>query len=144
MFLILSGTVIFGFLGTLWSDKKWHFRLNDGGFGIPIITYLTGGILPMIGNWYPDVYHKDLAFKRSLAVVSICKWGFVIAVGLLGFLPTDLPLILAIMNYISYPLLVFYCLPFYPFESFAGGRVFQWNKIGFAIMAILSVGIVFW
>lgn len=144
MSIILIGAVLAGFMGTLFSKQNWHFRLNNGGFAITLITALSGGILPLVGNWYPDIYQKDLDFKRSLAVVAICKWLFLIGIGSVGFLPFDLPQVVGFMNFIASNLLVFYCIPFYPFESFAGGRVWQWNKLAYLIMIIVSGAVVFW
>jgi GNAT superfamily N-acetyltransferase len=144
MLCILVGSVFSGFLGTLFSRRRFHFRLNDGGFIVTLITNLTGGILPLIGNWYPDKYEKSNNFKRALGIVALFKWLFLIAVAWSGFFITDLPVIVEVMTFIASNLLVFYMLPFYPFESFAGGRVWQWNKLCFVAMVALSIGTFFW
>jgi len=137
---LFAGLSVVGFIGTWFTGRKWRFRLTQGGF---ILAPLLGlfAFYPMIGNWYPIKYENTPKFRRDLAFNSILTWlflfGVVISVRFTG------NLVLAGMGQIAVLFLVFRCIPIVPFSSYGSGRVYEWNKVVFALFAIVSLLFVF-
>lgn len=136
--LTLGITLLGAYLGTRFStSRKWSFRFNNGGLLICAVISVFSA-LPMIGRFYPDRYEKTKPFHRDMGIVSLLTWGFLLVMTLVCqvlFQNADLP---ANMAMIGSLLLAYHCLPLYPFESFGGRRVFQWNKPVFGLMVLLS------
>lgn len=135
--LVLLGTVVVGWLGTLFTGRKWHFRMTQGGFILsPFLAIFS--FYPMIGTWYPDKYENTPRFKLDMAINSILIWIFLIAVVAVSrFVLADNAL-LAVMRNIATVYLMFRCMPWLPFSSYGAGRVLSWNKFVFGAFAIVS------
>lgn len=126
----------FGFLGTLLApDYRWGFRLTNGG-GLVCLVVNLFSLLPLIGNWYPDHYEKNLTFKRNLGVVAFMGWLglFLCAV----FFSISSYYFSSLGHQIALLLLIYSVLPFYPFESFGGRRVYDWHKGFYGVMLLCS------
>ena len=137
---LFTGMSVVGFIGTWFTGRKWRFRLTQGGF---VLVPLLGlfAFYPMIGNWYPLKYENTPKFRRDLAFNSILIWLFLLCV-VISTRFTD-SLILAGMGQLAVVLLIFRCIPIIPFSSYGSGRVYEWNKIVFALFAIASLLFVF-
>ena len=151
--IILCGGILFEYVGTLFSKQKWLFRFTNGGALLSVlITFFS--IFPMIGNWYPTNYENTPKFKRDIGVGALLSWIFLLMILLLSYIflhyiyshdpshPEYLMTILIIMNKMSVmsaTLLIYRCLPFYPFESYGGRRVYNWSKTIFIIMVLITL-----
>ncbi len=139
---LLATGVAAAFLGTLFTGRKWHFRLNSGGAVFTAMFGFLGGVYPMIANWYPDQYEKGKQFQKDMAMPALFEW-----LALLAF--TAVSCFFAANNlYCNYVfslgvlLLVYKLLYIYPFGAMGGARIFQWSKWAFWAMAVLTVGVI--
>lgn len=139
--IILMGGLLAGYLGTLLSKRKWHFRLNNGGALISALINF-GGLYPMIGNWYPDRYENTHEFRRDMGVNALFGWIFVLCISILPVIDVVQHPILPYLSQISSFFLIYRILSFYPFESFGGRRVFTWNKWLYGAMSVLSAVVI--
>jgi len=127
--VIFAGLVASGYIGTLFSDRKWRYRMPDGGLAICALFSITMGFLPMGANWYPNEYENSEQFRRDLALPAIFSWVFLLALGVLWSATAPLVQIL----------LIFRCMIFAePMKSYGGQRVYDWNKLVFAGLVALS------
>ena len=130
---IFIGLTLFGYIGTQFSERKWNFRMTDGGLLLCAIFSITTGFLPMSANWYPEEYENTPQFRRDIAMPAVFSWVFLLAIGLIW--SAAMPLVSV--------LLIFRCLVFVePMKSYGGLRVYDWNKGVFALLAAASLGIV--
>lgn len=137
--LLLLSTVVLGGLGTLFSKREWHFRLNSGGAIQALLLILMWGFYPMIGGWYPKQYEKTQVFRRELGVTSLLKWLFLMGLSLGLFLAnTEENYFALYLSLFTNLLLLYTMLPFYPFEGYGGGRVYRWNKVLYIAMTLVS------
>ena len=135
------GMVLMGYLGTLFSKRKWNFRFIGGGMPVYfIISLATRGFFPLIGNWYPSRYENTPEFKRDMAINAIVVWLFLLGLAAVGKIAGDS---LQVVSEIVSLLLFFRCLPVPTFESLGFGRVFRWNKIVLGLLVAASITLVF-
>ena len=140
---VFIGSVSVGYVGTLFSKRKWRFRLNSGGFCIclliSVLNITVGGLFaPMVGNWYPEKYEKTVSFKKDLALNSIFIWMFLILLRA-GILFSKDVVLLSYISNISAILLMLRCIPLHPIHSYGAGRVIEWNKAMYGILVIVSL-----
>lgn len=136
---VLGIRIVFGYLGTIFSNEKWYFRVCNGGYIIPFIASLFGGLFLISGNWYPRFYRKDSAFKRSLGLTALAQWISLLLIvliteaklGELGYAKT--------MANIAGIFMLISIVPFYPFASFGGKRIFNWNRWLYLIIFLISL-----
>jgi len=142
--LVLSGVVLAGYIGTLFSKREWGFRFtNGGGLIYPIINLGTRRFFPLIGNWYPLHYENTQRFRRDMAVNAIVAWVFLLGVAVARVVANDPSALLTYASDIASALLVYRCLPIAVFESSGFGRVFKWNKIVLGLLVVASILVVF-
>ncbi len=136
--IVLTFNVLTGFLGTLFTKRKWKFRFINGGLAIPILNISFGGLFPAIGSWYPEKYEKSSEFKRDMAIVSLATWVlsilFILVMVLLGESRNLITITLKV-------LMVIRIVTVYPTSAFGAMRVFNWNKIVYAVLLVLSVAV---
>lgn len=137
--IYLLGGLLIGYIGTLFSKRRWQFRLNNGGGLVCAFVNYIGGVYPMTGNWYPDRYENTDSFRRDMGVQSLSGWIFVMILTLLPMFAADQPLLHA-LGQIGSVFLLYRVITIYPFEAFGGGRVYRWNKAVFFLMAAASLG----
>ena len=149
LLIIFGGVIFFSFIGTIFSSRKWHYRMPAGGLLLTLITAVLGVFLPMAGNWYPDRYEKTAKFRIDMGISAALPWiyliGLLAAARLLSdeaqfwrnvFHPEASSIIAA--------LLIFRCMPI-PIINLGSVRVFRWNKILCVIMVMASIFLVyFW
>lgn len=140
-FAFLAGGILFGYMGTLFSSRKWHFRLCSGGGVICALVNLSGGVYPMAGNWYPESYHNSDEFRRDMGIQALTGWIFVIALTLCSAFMNEKHIFLRYLNQMGKIFLLYRVFAFYPFESFGGGRVYRWNRGIYFLMAALSLAL---
>ena len=138
---VFWGIVLMGYVGTMFSKRKWNFRFTGGGMPVYFaINLAIRGIFPLIGNWYPSRYENTPEFRRDMAINAIVVWVF-----LLGLMATGriVGAPLQVVSEIASFLLIFRCLPIPAFESSGFGRVFKWNRIVLGLLIAASIALVF-
>lgn len=137
--LLLVGGVLFEYIGTLCSKRKWEFRLNSGGAVIVTLINFIGGVFPMIGRWYPKNYEKTTTFKKDLGISAVVKWSFILILTLIAsYFAQQFFFFKQLLN-LGRIFLLFHMLCIYPFESYGGRRVFEMSKSLYLFMSLLSV-----
>lgn len=110
-------------LGRKAVGGSWRFVLPEGGLVPTAIVALLGGFYPMLGHWYlverdnTDEYRKRMAAPAKGAWLALMAATFVC-----GILNKMHPFLGCGVD-LGVMLLVFYMLPFYPFDTFGGRRV---------------------
>jgi GNAT superfamily N-acetyltransferase len=143
LLIVFGGVILFGYIPTLFSGRKWHYRMPNGGLLLTSILSLFGFFMPMAGNWYPDHYENTPAFRKHMGISAFLPWLFLLGIsiaarlhnGLFSFFDTR---VLAIIGV----LLIFRCIPS-PVVNLGSVRVFRWNKALCILLALLSVFTVF-
>lgn len=140
--MVLLLGVTFDYIGTKFSTHhNWKFRFNNGG-GLVCALVNFASTLPMIGNWYPKEYEKSKKFHRDMGVTALTGWISLLAlVCILAFSGTTHPLARSVWQ-IGVVLLIYRMIPFYPFESFGGRRVYEWGKWIYTIMAFVTLAVI--
>ncbi len=141
-FALLAGVVVAGYIGTRFSGRNWKFRHNNGGALICALICLVG-VFPMVGNWYPERYEKTKEFRRDMGITALAEWLFLLGITAFAvFSGSSSQTILTIMGQFGTFFLIYRMIPFYPFESFGGGRVLSWNKWLYGVMTVCSLALV--
>lgn len=135
--LYLAGGILFGYIGTLFSRRKWHFRFANGGFIVCLLVNLWA-VYPMVGNWYPDQYENTPSFKRDMGMNALLGWIFVLIFTVISVAGSTDFLLLKYTGQIGWMFLFYRMAPIYPFESFGGRRVYTWNKVIYGVLFIMS------
>jgi len=140
---VFGGAILFTYLGTLFSERKWHFRVPTGGFVLCFIVGFFGFLFPMGGSFYPDRYENTPEFRRDMGIPALTSWLYIMALLLVTSLFAEvLPLfsynIWAYIGTLAGVLLIFRSMPLLH-VSFGSSRVFAWNKILYGIMFLVSV-----
>ena len=137
---VFLGTVFIGYIGTLFTRRKWNFRFTGGGAILYLIINVFPNLFfPMIGNWYPIHYENTPKFKRDMAVNVISVWLFLLCLMIIGKYIEYIPMFFMYVPSITTVLIILKCLPIPVFESGGFGRVFKWNKIVFGLLAAASI-----
>lgn len=139
---LLGSNIIIQYLGTLFTKRKWHFRLNSGGAALVAGLNFLGGIYPMVGNWYPKKYEKTREFKKDMGLIEACGWGSLIFITSVAFTLSSSHSFLYHLATIGAELLIYRIIAIYPMDIFGGRRVYLWSKNIYMILTLLSVGII--
>lgn len=137
---VLCFVIITGYLGTLLSKEKWHFRMPRGGLLLSFAIALMGSFFPLLGRWYPAKLELSEKQKRDLGVESVVSW---VSLLLLIIVSSLLGASHAFWMYTArsvFVLLLFRMVPIYPFEHMGGKRVLDWNRTVFAVLTVVTLG----
>jgi len=145
--IVFGGAALFTYLGTLFSERKWRFRVPTGGFVICLALSFAGFLFPLGGSLYPDKYENTAKFRRDMGVPALLSWIYVIALVVgLGLFADGLPVLFdylwAYTGALAVLVLIFRCIPF-PHANFGSSRVFTWSKVLYAVMFLGSVYLAF-
>lgn len=140
---VLGIRMVFGYIGTMFSNEKWYFRVCNGGYIIPFIASLFGGIYLISGNWYPRVYRKEADFKRSLGLTALAQWISLLCIVLMTRTQLGELEFVRTMASMSGIFMLISIVPFYPLASFGGKRIFDWSKWLYVIVVLFSLCAVF-
>ena len=142
--MVFFGIVFAGYIGTLFSKRKWNFRFTGGGaFLYFILNIIPNLFFPVIGNWYPIRYENTPNFKRDMAVNVISVWLFLLCLLILGKSIEFVPMLFIHVPNIVSVIIILKCLPVPVFESGGFGRIFKWNKVVLGLLVIASIYFVF-
>lgn len=142
MFLVAG--VVLGYAGTLFSKRRWSFRLNSGGALLIGLINLIGGFYPMIGNWYPTEYEASAQFRKRMGVTALCDWLGVIFITVSAFALQADNSFTKILASLGCVFLLYRMIPIYPFEAYGGGRILRWSRCVYAVLAITSAAVIVW
>ena len=133
------------------QGMKIQYRAWESGFPLSIlIAAAAGSYFPMPGGVYPFSYKwsygKDQAAHAKIALAGVLPilllaWT---AWALLRFggLPPVAEVPIRLMQHILKPLALFdIALPFFPFVSFNGRRIWDWNKLLWGILTVTAVAV---
>lgn len=115
------------YIGKLISGNNGEFRFNNGGSFLTLLLSFWGNTFPMNANWYPKKYEKTKEFRKKLAIPELIKWVVFMILPLIAMIWIKNPYWL-IVGQLSCVYLLFMAIPIYPFESFGGGRIYNYNK----------------
>ncbi len=128
-----------------------RFRAWESGFPLSLgIALAFGSLFPVPGNMYPvaeQPRYRDLlpslgraALAGTLPVLFVvwAAWG-ALRLGV----PAGLEAWLETLLQVGATLALFdIALPFFPFTSFNGRRLWDWNKVVWALLALATVGLI--
>ena len=126
-------------LGRRAAGGSWRFVLPEGGLVPTAIVALLGGFYPLLGHWYLTERENTPVYRRRMAAPAMGAWlALMAAVFACGLLSKAHPFFgcgadLGVM------LLMFYILPFYPFDTFGGRRVREHNERTYAALITFSI-----
>lgn len=139
---LLLGGAVFAYFGTLFSKRRWNFRLNSGGALLVAAINLIGGVYPMIGGWYPSKYENTNEFRKSMGVSALCEWLFMLAATMLSCTLSARFEGLILAASLGRIFLLYRIIAIYPFESYGGGRVYRWSRVIYAALAVASAAVI--
>ncbi|MBE0447374.1 MAG: GNAT family N-acetyltransferase [Actinobacteria bacterium] len=125
-----------------------RYRAWESGFVLSIAIALLGGYFPMPGGVYPasDKWrYRDLLPKLAIMALAgilpvLTLTWIVWALRQFGILPPGITPWIDIAIMIGLPLALFdTVLPFFPFVSFNGRRLWDWNRAVWAVLAVVVV-----
>lgn len=137
---VLAIFVLTRYLGFLSTKEKGKFRINNGGMLVNLIVNLFGFPYMINGNWYPEKYKDEKEFKEKLARPELIKWFIFLFLPFLYF--TSSPYLKEVAQ-ISFAYLIFFIIPFYPFNYFGGGRIYRYSKRIWLITFIMTAIVLF-
>ena len=128
-----------------------RYRAWESGYPLSLgIALGFGKLFPMPGSVYPTSNkwrYRDLLPKLgAVALVGALPalaltWG-AWALSNFGTLPPEIETWLDFASFVGKPLALFdIALPFFPFASFNGGRVWDWNRVIWGILALAAVAV---
>jgi len=139
-FGVFIGVTVSGYIGTLFTKRKWHFRFTDGGLLLCGFFSFFWGFIPMVAGWYPAKYEKTAQFRRDMALPAMASWLFLLGIATAAAIVPALSFLSGLIAV----LLLFRCMIiFEPFKTYGGQRIYDWNKAVFFVFAALSVAFVF-
>ena len=143
LLLVFLGSILTGYVGTLFSRRQWRFRLVSGGalvcLALSILNTPFRAFVPVVGNWYPTRYENTRAFQRDMAINAISVWVFLLLLSASAAVLGDAGRVVAYLSGIASVLLLFRCVPLAPIGSYGGARVFAYNRVIFGLLVIASV-----
>lgn len=129
-----------------------RYRVWESGFPLSLLIALVGGWFPMPGNVYPSSdrwsYREVLPRLGTVALAGVLP-GLILAWAAwallrFGALPPAMAIWIRFARSIVEPLVLFdVALPFFPFVSFNGRRIWDWNRAAWIILAVAAVIIFF-
>lgn len=160
MWLVLPGIfwVLFGlrYLGMWLTAHRQgltvRFRAWESGFllSIAIALLFPGAMFPIPGSLYPATYqwrYRELLSRLGWMAVAgtlpvlILVWGVWALVELNGPLPY-LSDWLEVLLLVGKPLVLFdIAMPFFPFVSFNGRRLWDWNKAVWGVLTMATISV---
>lgn len=136
---ILATLVIGETIGMKLAGEKWHFIMPEGGYVPSTVVVLLGGFFPMMGHWYLIDRNNTSVYRRRMATPAIIAWILLLIVTLINTLLYTIHPVCSGMAELGSMLVLFYALPFYPFDTIGGKRVRESSTLAYAALEILSI-----
>jgi len=143
LLIVFGGVILFSYIPTLFSGRKWHYRMPTGGLLLASILSIFGFFMPMAGNWYPDRYENTQAFRRDMGISALLPWVYLLGISIAARLFEGVSMFFgARVLVVIGVLLVFRCIPS-PVVNLGSVRVFRWSKVLCVLLALASIYTVF-
>ena len=130
-----------------------RFRAWESGFPLSaVIALASGALYPIPGSVYPIThqwrYREWLPKLGRMALAGTLPVVLLVAAASVLLQLSDVPLWLMagleVTRWLGKPLIIFdIVLPFFPFSSFNGRLLWDWNKVVWGLMAVAAIGVVF-
>lgn len=140
---VLALGAVFGALGCLAARGAWRFSFVRGGLLLTLLLSSFGTVFPMVGRWYLKEPQATKESRRALGVQAMVEWVGMLLLFCLGAFLVQQTAFFYHCAAIAANLLVYRLIPFMPFGSFGGGRVWGWNKAAFAALAVATAALLF-
>lgn len=126
-------------IGKKAAGGHWQFCLPEGGLVPSAIIALLGGFYPLLGHWYLVKRENTAVYRDRMAAPAKSAWALLMltTVGCSAF--GRLHPFFACASDIGVMLLLFYMLPFYPFDTFGGKRIRESNEKVYAAFVTFSI-----
>jgi len=148
---VLAVEVAAGYLGTLGTRGRWYLQRPHGGLALSVFISAIQGLLPSIGVWQLKEDSYDVKDRAGLlGRSSLYSWiaTLLMTAGSYGLLKSGVEgpgtLFLNGAVNLGFMLLIYRILALFPFESFGGKRVWDWNRWGYGVAAAASAAVVLW
>lgn len=135
---IFTYTILLGSAIKLISKQPWHFRMNNCGLLTTMIVTVIGGVFPLVGRWYPEHYSHEKKERRELCISAMLEWDGLLLTGVLVHLLAPEQLYWSMVQLVIGMMLVYRCIPTYPFSEYGANRVWKYNKLVYAIQFIVT------
>jgi len=127
-----------------------RYRAWESGFPLSFVLALISGIwYPIPGSVYPTSNqwrYRDLTHKLGPIALAGAFSILLLTWGLSAFfhsLPSEMAFMSYFIELAGKPLLIFdIMLPFFPFVSYDGRRIWDWNRIIWVVTAVAAGGVV--
>ena len=93
----------------------------------------------MMGHWYLIDRNNTSVYRRRMATPAIIAWILLLIVTLINTLLYTIHPVCSGMAELGSMLVLFYALPFYPFDTIGGKRVRESSTLAYAALEILSI-----
>ncbi|MEG0853883.1 MAG: GNAT family N-acetyltransferase [Angelakisella sp.] len=135
----LLTSVLGGWLATLCSPRRWDFRVAMGGLLVSLIITAMGGIFPIVGRFYPREYEHTPEFRRAMGLEGLGHWLAILLLVIVAIVFRGQWAFGETLISIGALLLLYYSLPFYPFQCFGGDRIWNCNKVLSTVTVFISL-----
>lgn len=131
--------------GRITTKDKWYFAMPQGGLAPSFIVALFGGFYPMAGHFYLKERKDSLEYRSHMARPAIGAWVLLLVTVFACSVFSEMHQILSSISDLGMMLILFFALPFYPFDTFGGKRIREYKPtiygtlITFTMIVILFI-----
>lgn len=141
-FLIITPLLISKFV-TLFFKSKWAFHTIQGGVLTSVVVSIFRGSLPVIGRMYPREYKNTQKLRQELGITAISEWiSLLLIVIIFTCLRNNFQYFIVSVS-LGKIYLLYHSIPVYPFASFGGKSIWNWNKYLSIVLLIIAVILLF-
>ncbi|NLG02715.1 MAG: GNAT family N-acetyltransferase [Clostridia bacterium] len=130
-------------VGKTMIKKSWNFIMPQGGLVPSFIVALLGGFYPMLGHWYLTKRENTKEYYKCMAAPAAGAWILLMVANIICQIYRNAHPFFAATTDLGIVLQIAYMLPFYPFNTFGGKRVWENNKATYFVLEILSAITIF-
>ncbi len=121
------------------AGGEWSFVMPEGGLVPSSIVAILGGFYPMAGHWYLKDRKNSPEYKKAMAIPAKGAWMLLLIGTAAGEVFSRIHPVCACVSDLGIMLLVFYMLPFYPFDTFGGKRIKEGNVRNYSAFVAFSL-----
>ena len=129
-------------LGRNATAGEWEFVMPEGGFIPSAIVAMLGGFYPMLGHWYIVQRENTGDYRKKTAAPAVVAWVLLLFVTVICGAFSHVHPLLGCIKEDGVMLLLFYALPFYPFDTFGGKRIRDHSRTQFAVLVTVSLFVI--
>lgn len=138
--LLVLGIITTGeTIGMCLAGGKWHFAMPEAGLLPSAMIAVLGGFYPMLGHWYLKERENTKQYRKRMASPAIGAWLLMLLTAVLYLVFREKLSFFQHTGDLSFVMLLFYVLPFYPFDTFGAKRIRESSKEIYAALLGVSV-----